>query len=74
MAWLVRGGALLTWFLASLPAWRHLDPIPILGMGKKDKEAWVQRAKAAGSLEAREHHGLDHILHSKMNKSEKSPA
>jgi hypothetical protein len=38
LAWLIRGGALVSSLLASLPAWRHFDPIPILGMNKKDKE------------------------------------
>lgn len=30
-AWLLRGGALLTSLLASLPAWRSIDPTPVLG-------------------------------------------
>jgi hypothetical protein len=29
--WLVRGGALLSSLMASLPAWRMVDPLPILG-------------------------------------------
>jgi Cadherin-like len=29
--WLVRGGALLSSLLASLPAWRMVDPLPVLG-------------------------------------------
>ncbi len=66
VAWLVRGGAMLTWFLAYLPAWRHIDPIPILGMGQKEKDDRVRRAKEVGRLEAREHLGLEQILRSKM--------
>ena len=37
--WLVRGGVLISSLLASLPAWRMVDPLPILGSlanGKKD--------------------------------------
>ncbi len=35
--WLVRGGVLLSSLLTSLPAWRLIDPLPILGhlVGKK---------------------------------------
>jgi hypothetical protein len=29
--WLLRGGVLLSSFLSSLPAWRLVDPLPILG-------------------------------------------
>jgi hypothetical protein len=29
--WLVRGGVLLSSLLSSLPAWRVLDPLPVLG-------------------------------------------
>ena len=65
VAWMVRGGALVASLMASLPAWRHFDPIPILGMDKKDKEAWSRRVKEAASLEAREHRGLEQILHAK---------
>ncbi len=35
--WLVRGGALLSSLLASLPAWQLMDPLPVLGsMGGDD--------------------------------------
>jgi parallel beta-helix repeat protein len=37
--WLVRGGALLSSLLASIPAWRVMDPLPILGsMGDNGDE------------------------------------
>lgn len=62
VAWMVRGGALVAGLMASLPAWRHFDPVPILNMDKKGKEAWARRVKEAASLDAHEHHGLDHIL------------
>ncbi len=32
--WLVRGGVLLSSVLSSLPAWRFIDPLPILGSKK----------------------------------------
>ena len=69
LSWLIRGGALVSSLLASLPAWRHFDPIPILGMDKKNKKAWTRRVKEAGELEAREHQGLEQIL----QKSKENP-
>ena len=40
VAWLARGGMLLSSFLASMPAWRLVDPIPVLAYlkGKREKE------------------------------------
>jgi hypothetical protein len=29
--WLVRGGALLSSLLAAMPAWKMVDPLPVLG-------------------------------------------
>jgi Cadherin-like len=38
--WLVRGGALMSSLLASIPAWRLMDPLPILGsMGDNEKDS-----------------------------------
>ncbi len=34
--WLVRGGVLLSSLMSSLPAWRVLDPLPILGRTRDD--------------------------------------
>lgn len=37
--WLVRGGVLISSLLASLPAWRLVDPLPVLGtLGGKRKD------------------------------------
>ncbi len=63
VAWLLRGGTLLTTFLASMPAWKNFDPIPILDMNKKDQERWNQHLQKASTIEAREHEGLSQILH-----------
>ncbi len=62
VAWFIRGGTLLLWFLSLLPAWRYLDPIPILGMNTKDKETWNQRVNEASKLESREHQGIERIF------------
>ncbi len=62
VAWMVRGGTLVAGLMASLPAWRQFDPVPILGMDKKGKEAWTRRVQEAANMEAREHQGLEQIL------------
>ena len=62
VAWMLRGGALLASLLASLPVWRQLDPIPILGMDNKERQSWTRRVKEANQLEAHQHQGLEKIL------------
>lgn len=37
VAWLIRGGVLLTSLLSTMPAWRLLDPLPILNSGGKHR-------------------------------------
>jgi hypothetical protein len=54
VVWLVRGGALLTSLLASIPAWRAVDPLPVLGTMAETEEdqdddsldAMIEKAKA----------------------------
>ena len=39
VAWLARGGLLISSFLSSMPAWRLIDPIPVLArIGEEDEE------------------------------------
>ena len=38
VVWLLRGGVLLSTVLYSLPAWRNLDPLPVLERGGEDGE------------------------------------
>ncbi|TVT50032.1 MAG: DUF4347 domain-containing protein [Denitromonas halophila] len=37
VAWLIRGGVLLTSLLSTMPAWRLLDPLPILNSASKKR-------------------------------------
>ena len=37
MLWLIRGGVLMGSYLSALPAWRVLDPLPVLS--RVDEEA-----------------------------------
>ncbi len=73
VAWMVRGGALLGGMMAAIiPSWRYFDPVPILGMDKKDQAVWARRVKEAATMEAREHQGLDQIL--RDGKKQPAPA
>ncbi|HET7597905.1 MAG TPA: cadherin-like domain-containing protein, partial [Burkholderiales bacterium] len=36
--WLLRGGLLITSLLSSLPAWRYVDPLPVLGRLRGDDD------------------------------------
>ncbi|HVQ25372.1 MAG TPA: hypothetical protein VMV01_09340, partial [Planctomycetota bacterium] len=50
--WLLRGGALLASLLSSLPAWRLIDPLPVLSRvddeedPEEDQDAFVSFAEA----------------------------
>jgi VCBS repeat-containing protein len=46
-AWILRGGSLMRSFLASMPAWRHLDPLSVLGSGGRDRRKADRKARAA---------------------------
>ena len=38
--WAARAAGLVASLLASSPAWRHLDPLPVLGRDEEDEEEW----------------------------------
>ena len=38
IAWVLRGGALASALLSTLPLWRSMDPLPLLAARKKKKE------------------------------------
>lgn len=54
VAWLIRGGVLLTSLLSTMPAWRLLDPLPIL-----NSAAGKRRGDDDDSLEAMVDQGPD---------------
>jgi hypothetical protein len=39
VAWLIRGGVLVSSLLSTMPAWRLLDPLPIIGNSRNDAHA-----------------------------------
>ena len=44
VAWLIRGGVLVSSLLTSMPAWRLLDPLPILGNVKSREATMTTRS------------------------------
>ncbi len=38
VVWLIRGGVLVSSMLSALPAWRFIDPLPILAFGGSDED------------------------------------
>jgi hypothetical protein len=64
VAWILRGGSLLASFLASMPAWRHFDPLPVLGSGQRDRRKHDRKAREEQAQETKEFRGLDRMLES----------
>jgi len=62
VAWILRGGSLLASFLVSMPAWRHFDPLPVLGSGARDRRKHDRKAREEQEGENKEFRGLDEVL------------
>jgi hypothetical protein len=43
--WAARAAGLVASLLASSPAWRHVDPLPVLGRDDEEEEAWDETAE-----------------------------
>jgi hypothetical protein len=69
VAWILRGGALVASFLVSMPAWRHFDPLPVLGMGDSDRRRRDRKIREEAEQEKKQFRGLDRVLKSSQNKS-----
>ena len=62
VAWILRGGALLTSFLVSMPAWRHFDPLPVLSSGGRDRRERDRKVREEDEQETKQFRGLDRVL------------
>jgi hypothetical protein len=62
LVWILRGGSLLASFLVSMPAWRHFDPLPVLGVGERDRRKRDRKAREELEQENRQFRGLDRVL------------
>ena len=58
IAWALRSGALLASFMATMPAWRHFDPLPVMGASHRDRERRRKEAERDRQAEASEFKGL----------------
>ena len=61
VAWILHGGSLLASFLVSMPAWRHFDPLPVLGVGEGNRRKKVREEQ---EQENKQFRGLDRVLKS----------
>lgn len=62
LAWIIRGGALVTSFLVSMPAWRRFDPLPILKANNRDRRKRDREVQVEHEREDRQFRGIDRIL------------
>jgi hypothetical protein len=64
LAWIMRGGALVTSFLVSMPAWRRFDPLPILKANNRDRRRRDREVQAEHEREDKQFRGIDRVLKS----------
>ena len=62
IVWALRSGALLASFMATMPAWRHFDPLPVMGLSHSERERRRKEAERDRQAEATEFKGLKHLL------------
>lgn len=62
VVWALRSGAILASFMATMPAWRHVDPLPVLGLGRRERERRLEKARDDQQREAVEFKGLQALL------------
>jgi hypothetical protein len=71
LAWILRGGSLLASFLVSMPAWRHFDPLPVLGLGERDRRKLDRKAREEHEQENKEFRDLDRVLKASAKPAER---
>ena len=64
VVWILRSGSLLASFLVSMPAWRHFDPLPVLGWVDKIVGNVIARRARNMHRRPRQFRGLDRVLKS----------
>ena len=62
VTWILRAGGLISSLLASLPAWRHMDPLPILARDKEEDEEEVPRWQNTASADEPDERRLERVL------------
>jgi hypothetical protein len=65
VAWALRSGAILASCLATMPAWRHFDPLPVVKLTRSERARRRDTAAQAQQEEAEEFKGLKRVLDDK---------
>lgn len=60
--WAARAAGLVASLLASSPAWRHVDPLPVLGRDEEEEEQWDETADAEDKEKRNEEHRAAWVL------------
>lgn len=62
VTWLLRSGSLLASLATNLPAWRHLDPLSVVLVGRRERRKRERDAAAAAQVESKQFRGLGTLL------------
>lgn len=62
VAWALRSGAILASMLATMPAWQHFDPLPVVKLTRNERARRRDEATRAQQEEAVEFKGLGRVL------------
>lgn len=65
VAWALRSGAILASCLATMPAWRHFDPLPVVKLTRSERKHRRDETARAQQQEAAEFKGLNRVLDDK---------
>ena len=62
IVWALRSGALLASVMATMPAWRHFDPLPVLGGTRSEWERRRRDGERDQRAEASQFRGIKNVL------------
>ncbi|MBX9660986.1 MAG: tandem-95 repeat protein, partial [Nitrospiraceae bacterium] len=65
IAWALRSGALVASLLATMPAWQHFDPLPVVKLSRSERTRRRDVAAQDQQQEAEEFKGLKRVLDEK---------
>ena len=62
IAWALRSGAILASLLATMPAWQHFDPLPVVKLNREERKRRRDAAVRDQQQEMKEFKGLTRVL------------
>lgn len=65
IVWALRSGAIMASLLATMPAWQHFDPLPVVKLSRHERKHRRDEAARAQEDEAKEFTGLKRVLDDK---------